>query len=311
MLTETMSKIKQELYVKFDDSKIKEKQGRGGRYKFIPAPEVIDRLNDVFGINWSVTEEDSLIVNNHVVKRVRITVRDPETGHEYHKEQFGGHPLGNMDPGDAFKSAFSKAMVKAAAELGIGLHLWGIDEEDEPVVTAATTSPPSWGPNMGANSPQGNPAQAVRPIVAPPVAPRPMPQFPGPQLPVKSEQPPVTPIQEFVVPAGAPSAGGTPVIDTSQAQGMTSGPGTSATAQVSFQAAPQQQGGQAGGALEVFQINAIKGMSGRYQLDPVSVIYTVLGEEAQNNGIAAVEQLTYEQAQKVLSYLRSLNNTGN
>ena len=92
---------------------------------------MIARLNKVFGFCWSVEEVSSEYLGEWVIKKVRITVRD-EKGNEWIKEGYGGHKfMPNIDPSDTHKSAFSKALSKAASLLGVGLYLWGPEEDTE------------------------------------------------------------------------------------------------------------------------------------------------------------------------------------
>lgn len=115
------------LYKGFDS--IPTRRGRGGVYSYIRWQDVADRMNDVFGLNWSSEVLYQEIVGNNVITRVRVTVTDPETNLVSWQEGFGGAPNdGNSEAGNPFKSAYSKALKDACKKWGVGLFL---DEDGE------------------------------------------------------------------------------------------------------------------------------------------------------------------------------------
>lgn len=99
----------------------------GTSLTYVPAPEVITRLNTVLGVAaWSFTVVEHFMFEEHVVVHGRLVVGDATY------EQFGGQPLkrfkeekggGPLDVADDYKGAASDALKKCAAMLGVGLEL--------------------------------------------------------------------------------------------------------------------------------------------------------------------------------------------
>jgi hypothetical protein len=79
---------------------------------------VVERLNDVFGLNgWHVDNE---IVETGPMVVVRATLSVPR--YAIAIEQFGGND--NPDRGDAYKGACTDALSKCASYLGIGMDVY-------------------------------------------------------------------------------------------------------------------------------------------------------------------------------------------
>jgi hypothetical protein len=79
---------------------------------------VVERLNDVFGLNgWHVDNE---IVETGRMVVVRATLSIPR--YAIAVEQFGGND--NPDRGDAYKGACTDALSKCASYLGIGMDVY-------------------------------------------------------------------------------------------------------------------------------------------------------------------------------------------
>jgi len=79
---------------------------------------VVERLNDVFGLNgWHVDNE---IVETGSMVVVRATLSIPKFAIAI--EQFGGND--NPDRGDAYKGACTDALSKCASYLGIGMDVY-------------------------------------------------------------------------------------------------------------------------------------------------------------------------------------------
>jgi hypothetical protein len=319
-LTPKMEQVIKGLYEPFPPDKIETRQGRAGqKWSFVASSEVINRLNEVFGCAWSVTEVESMVINNFVVKRVRLEVPDPDTGKTAVRDGWGGHPIGN-DPGDSMKSAFSKALTKAASLFGVGLHLWGVSSEN--VAGADDGELPPWdgqnqfgppAPQMNVNvvnpGPHNMPPQGVQSTMMPP------PQMGNPNPNMSMQMPPQGPPQ----PLGPVPQMSNPNV------GYTSGPGTPAAAQMPIQSAPQgppigqypaqqqmappmgqMQQGPVGAGIVSHQISAIRGaatMAFGQNADPMLLVRQVLGAEAQS--LQTVEELTSDQAVRVLEYMRN------
>jgi hypothetical protein len=311
IISPKMQTVMKELYEKFPPEKIKERSGRAGqKWKYIDSAEVLNRLNEVFGYAWSAMEVHSEIVaNKFIIKRVRIEVPSLDIpGQTFVKEGWGSHPLtdsrGQMqDPGDCSKSAYSKAFNKAASQLGIGLHLWGIggDYEGEPDSPYSGDELPA--PWEGQNQFQQGPVVNVvnqGPQNPPPpgVASQPMqfaqqPMMGNPQAPVHTAPPQAGPPQQAQGP-----------IPQMVNPGMGTNAGPPVAAQVTFQGNPNPgMAPAAGGAIVDFQVNAIRGAASTLGIHPMQLASQVLGPAIQ--GLQAIEELTYDQAVQVLEYMRN------
>lgn len=118
--------IKDQFYVPLE---VRSRRGRGGDFNFVAWQDVVNRLNDVFGINWSSELKISEIVGPNIIVRVRVTVRDPETDVDYWQEGFGGAVNDErLEAGSPFKAAYSKAIKDACKKWGLGLYL---EDEDK------------------------------------------------------------------------------------------------------------------------------------------------------------------------------------
>ena len=335
LVSPKMKLVMKGLYEPFPQDKIESRKGRSGQtWSFVASSEVINRLNEVFGCSWSVTEVESMVVNNFVVKRVRLEIPDPDNpSRTAIRDGWGGHAIGN-DPGDSMKSAFSKALTKAASLFGVGLHLWGVSSEN---VSGDTGDVPPWegpnqftSPNMGQSVPQMN-VTVVNPgphnssnipggVMMPPMQAAP-PQLTNPNVGMGQPQSQPMPPQQQYPPTGPVPQMSNPNV------GYTQGPGTPAQTQVQFQAAPPQAGqqyvppsqqpmappmgappmmqppNQGGVGIAAHQVSAIRGASTMNGFpDPMILVRQVLGAEAQ--ALQAVEELTHDQAVRVLEYVR-------
>lgn len=289
-----------QLYKEFKT--IETRPGKAGQsYDYVKSSDVVDRLNKVFGLRWTVQELETRYEGDWVIKRVQIVVRD-EQGKEYIKEGTGGHQyMNNIFPPDVHKSAFSKALTKAASLLGIGLYLYGLEEDE--IENGQGQYAPRQAPAL-------QPVQYAPPLA--PVAPMPQPQPPDTQS--QPMQP--RPMQPQPMPQPAPPGG---------TIGYTQGPGTSAQASVTLpvqpmpgprnfsepqpQAAPApMQTANMAPAPTNFQIMAVKAAAGLQQKDPMQLAFEILGQEI--SGLQYVEQLTGEQAQKILAELRAIEVAG-
>src|SRR5579883_1960298 len=85
---------------------------------------VVERLNDVFGLNgWRVVNQ---VVESGRMVVVKATVTIPEYGIVI--EQYGGND--NPDRGDAYKGACTDALSKCASYLGVGMDVYkGLRDE--------------------------------------------------------------------------------------------------------------------------------------------------------------------------------------
>lgn len=85
---------------------------------------VVERLNDVFGLNgWRVTNQ---VVEHGKMVVVKATLTIPAYGITV--EQYGGND--NPDRGDAYKGACTDALSKCASYVGIGMDVYkGLRDE--------------------------------------------------------------------------------------------------------------------------------------------------------------------------------------
>jgi Rad52/22 family double-strand break repair protein len=112
----------------YEQLPVKSRKGRGGTYPYVAADDITDRMNRLFKGNWSsyVTYQD--VIGDEIVIRVRVEVSDG--ANMFYHEGFGGHKMNPTDePGNGFKSAYSKALVNACRRWGVGLFLTE-DEEN-------------------------------------------------------------------------------------------------------------------------------------------------------------------------------------
>jgi hypothetical protein len=180
---------------------VKERDGAAGKkFKYVASEAVIDRMNRVFEGNWSVEILDKEVIQDQILIKVRVTIKD--SGNFNHvQEAYASHQLAKytdgpkagqiIDAGNSFRSATSKAIKAAVARWGVGLYL----EEEEDHDPAAR--PVFSAPKNGFNSAQKTaPIQHVATAVAKPIAIKP-PVFAVPpppvSAPVKQEPVKVTP----------------------------------------------------------------------------------------------------------------------
>jgi hypothetical protein len=106
--------------------KVAYKPGPGGKqYKYIPGDDVINRLNNAFEYEWSCEVRSYFKDENQVIALVSL-----KAGNVVH-EGFGGAEIATyasgpkqgkvIDLSNAYKSAVTNAIKKAAEQFGIGL----------------------------------------------------------------------------------------------------------------------------------------------------------------------------------------------
>lgn len=189
--------ITEKLYEPF--GQLPSRRGRGGVYTFIPSNKIFDRLNEVFGVNWSSESTTHEIVGENVIVKVRVTVKDPETKEYFFQEGFGGAPLNQNEAGDPYKSAYSKALKDACKHWGLGLHK---SEESGQVAPQTPATPPA-APTPAAPVAPQTPATPQAPVVEQPVAaPQAAPAAPPltPQVPDMGLPPNVPEVVEQAIP---------------------------------------------------------------------------------------------------------------
>lgn len=306
---------------KFDESKIKQRKVPGGQtVDYVQAQEFIVKLNEIFGVAWSSEIVQHFLVNNQVVFWVRITYPNPDNPEQlFYKDGIDGHPLSG-DVGNAFKSGYLKAFRKAAAQIGMGIHLWGIDVDgddtpswDNAPNSAPTVRTPSSVPTPP-NAMVGGTGNPLPPGVAPPPPNIPVHQHQGgehsplpPQMYNNNPPgpPPSPPSGEMAppppVPTGNPNPGGPPVPAQNVGIAPTQPDGArgSASASVGIQGSGSGEDMAAG-----FQINGIRGAAVALGTGEIDLVRSILGQVADN--IASLEQLTANQAQQVMDRARQM-----
>lgn len=150
------------------------RQGPSGiAYKYHKGEDVQRRLNKAFGHEWSSRVVSREEIYGQVLIMVELSV-PLSTGLVIH-QGFGSAPVAKkkntdevIDIGNTYKSAFTKALRKAAEQFGIGLG--GADEEDDNSVSEKPATPAApakaWQPKFTPrtnNNPSPAPQQKTEP----------------------------------------------------------------------------------------------------------------------------------------------------
>ena len=131
-----MTTQQERLSAKFDESVHRSMLKGGTRLTYIPVAAVIQRLNEVLGVDaWSLkivsvyrdaTDPDFIVAHIMLTAEFEreVVTRDAVGGQRIKRTRDGGI----IDLGDEMKGAVSDALKKAAQTLGVGLYLTGVDE---------------------------------------------------------------------------------------------------------------------------------------------------------------------------------------
>jgi hypothetical protein len=184
---------------------VKERDGAAGKkFKYVASEAVIDRMNRVFEGDWSVEILDKEVLQDQVLIRVRVTVRD-SNNFNFSQEAYASHQLAKytdgpkggqiIDAGNSFRSATSKAIKAAVARWGVGLYLEE-EEDHEPVARPVFSAPKI----EVAAAPKSAPVVQNIPPVVKPVMPKAPVQntavpFPPISIPIRQEPVKVTPVE--------------------------------------------------------------------------------------------------------------------
>jgi hypothetical protein len=133
--------IRTALSAPFADDLVKRRRGSFGKeISYVEGNAIIARLNDVFDNNWNFT-----IVEHHVLETGEVLVLGRIGAFGVVKEAFGrGMPAISKETGevfsqaDAYKSAATDALKKAATLLGVALNLYADDPIEQPEEKSAT-----------------------------------------------------------------------------------------------------------------------------------------------------------------------------
>lgn len=120
----------------FPEGALKQLKKGGSTFTYIPASEVVARLNEVLGVTgWHTIESDAWVdANNTDWVIAKYTIRATIDGEVTERTGWGGQKIKNssgggpQDLGDEFKGASSDALKKCVSHLGVGLYL-SRDEE--------------------------------------------------------------------------------------------------------------------------------------------------------------------------------------
>ena len=117
---------------------LKSRPGQGGQsFQYVEIEDIVDRMNRVFGGNWTTEVVREEIIEDQILVRVRVGVRDViHEGLEalfYYQEGYASQLLARfsfgdkkgqpIDIGNSYKSAMSKAIKTAVSRWGVGLYL--------------------------------------------------------------------------------------------------------------------------------------------------------------------------------------------
>lgn len=132
-----------ELARPFARSQLRDQSKGGTTFTYIPAAELIVRLNSVLGVGGWSTEAEAFRDGDWVIGKVRLLAT--VDGKQCEAVQYGGVKIKKtrdgdpLDLGDEFKGAVSDALKKAAQQLGCGLYLARSTEAKREVPQAEPT----------------------------------------------------------------------------------------------------------------------------------------------------------------------------
>jgi hypothetical protein len=305
---------KDALYATFEN--IPTRRGRGGEYAYVRWQDVADRMNQVFGTNWSSNVEYQDVVGGNIIVRVRVLVTNPETNNTQFQEGFGGAPNDDRnEAGNAFKAAYSKALKDACKKWGVALYL---DEEGEsasyggPHITppshmstppagysgfetapTATPSPPP-APSTAEPQPEPQPTSATPPANTGGMTSGGMAPPPGVEMSAPIMQPSAEPVQQNTPPP--PSMPTTPAPATPPAQALPQDLPMSKTPPI----APPGGGEDLISDVQKAALQSILSMQGVEYETLVREAFETNGLDGKN--IPNQDALTYTQAVYVVKY---------
>ena len=146
-----MTTQQERLSAKFDESVHRSMLKGGTRLTYIPVAAVIQRLNEVLGVDaWSLkivstyrdaTDPDFIVAHIMLTAEFEreVVTRDAVGGQRIKRTRDGGI----IDLGDEMKGAVSDALKKAAQTLGVGLYLTGVDEHHTETPSSAPVPRPA------------------------------------------------------------------------------------------------------------------------------------------------------------------------
>jgi hypothetical protein len=275
--------------------KIKQRPGKAGMtYDYVTPDFVIGLLNVAFDYRWSTRIVSHAVYDGTAVVGLELTVYDAE-GVPIVKQQFGScEPKKGMGPGEAFKSAASDALKKAATLLGVALELYQDDETPAESGFKKPTVPAPSAPSKVPAPPKSSPAP---PVQVPPGTTRAMPPLPNTRLaqagPTSSAPAPPKPTNPFG------NGGGRTAASVTKPAAPTPPPPVSVPAAKSNPFASQNE---ASGPNPT-QLNALINLSGRKELSQPDMIALATDPpitDEMGNPKQLFEDLTHAEAIRVI-----------
>lgn len=116
------------LGARFDVKEVKQRTQGGRKLDYISIDATINRLNEVLGASWSLTENSVTLLPLEGKYLAFVSVSLSALG----KEALGVGADVAPDADKALKTALAEALKKAGHQFGVGLYLW--DEGEREVV---------------------------------------------------------------------------------------------------------------------------------------------------------------------------------
>ncbi len=293
----------------YEKLELKSRRGRGGNYSYVPWQDVADRMNKVFGGNWSSEVMSETVVGNGVVLRVRVTVIDKETNVSYYQEGFGGADNTGSEVGTLHKSAYSKALRDACKKWGPGLYT---DEYDD--ASSHKGSPPVNPPSAPVSIPVASasvpvkdtkkstiPAALEKPVV--PSTSIPAVSVPSTSIPVtpKAENTPTNPVVEKIAAATSIPGAQPPIVPPAVETKPSLPPVSTGSVPMQTAAIPTQNTENV--KINDVQLAALDGILEIKNIDPELLIKGAFEEgKLDTTDLPTKEMLSYQQAVLVIKY---------
>ena len=281
--------------------KIKKRPGKAGAtYDYVTPDFVISLLNEAFDYKWNTRVVSHEMCGDTAVVVLELTVYD-EAGFPISKQQFGsGEVSRGMGHGEAFKSAASDALKKAATLLGVALELYLDDEVPTEGGFRRPTAPP---PSLRTPPPTSGPPKAPLAVPTSPAPPAAVPAPPAPPAAVPAPTALPKPANPFAN-NGNRTAASVPKPVT-PAPLATPAPPAAPPPPLSAPAVKSNPFASKNEALgpNPTQMNALVNLSGRKELSQIDMIALVTDPpiaDEMGNPKQAFEDLTHAEAIKVI-----------
>ena len=309
--------IKEQFYKPFED--IKSRRGRGGVYDYITWKDVADRMNNIFGMNWSSELKSLDTLSNNIVIRVAVCAKDPVSGEDFCQEGYGGATMRDGDEaGTAHKSAYSKALKDACKKWGVGLHLTEPTGDTSTIPSGfsgretAVSTPPASTPSVPTQSiPNIPPPAGINNSIQQNVPTTPT--APTPPAPIQ-ESTPVAPVINTPVPPAVPTPPAPEPAQQSVSVPLVTNTIPSPPTSAPTQPAPVMQdvdpGPDAAGTINNVQEMAINNLARLGGVEnPEQLLKDLLTKEDSglNRDVKNIKDLSYTEAVKVIKVAKELS----